>query len=509
MLFGCGLILAAVAGAANQASAAKVEVQNDNFKAEAENVVTLAVDPGVELRPIKPMNAVNNGPNFALDPNKRKEQRTGWFVHYRNGRFPMARIHDARNTGSPPNHAADINCIFTDWNADENDPKSYDFTITDWILHSTRLAGTEIMFRLGNSADQGPKQYGSADVPKDFGKWARVAEHVIRHYNEGWGWTTKPIPFKNQFKVKYWEIWNEADLGCPASYWSNRTNYWRAKPRYWNGRPESFFKFYATVAKHLKSTFPDLKIGGPSVAGVPHWTDHFLGYCATNAVPIDFFSWHIYADRVEKVPAKAAFMKKLLVKHGYGNAESVLNEWDWITGWYGDEFRSSTRIRTGPDNFKMAAFYAGVMSAMQDSSADMLMYYDARMPTHYNGIFDYYSQRPTKGYYALYAWAKMRDLGTQVKAVLGRKDAGLWVTAAKGTDGAMGIYLARYTLDANVVKNETVRIAVAGRSMAGARCHLTDDLNRYTEAPLAVLPDGSAEIDMDPNAFAFIELPKQ
>ena len=365
------------------------------------------------------------------------------------------------------------------------------------------------MFRLGNSADQGPKQYGSADVPKDFGKWARVAEHVIRHYNEGWGWTTKPIPFKNQFKVKYWEIWNEADLGCPASYWSNPTNYWRAKPRYWNGRPESFFKFYATVAKHLKSTFPDLKIGGPSVAGVPHWTDHFLGYCATNAVPIDFFSWHIYADRVEKVPAKAAFMKKLLVKHGYGNAESVLNEWDWITGWYGDEFRSSTRIRTGPDNFKMAAFYAGVMSAMQDSSADMLMYYDARMPTHYNGIFDYYSQRPTKGYYALYAWAKMRDLGTQVKAVLGRKDAGLWVTAAKGTDGAMGIYLARYTLDANVVKNETVRIAVAGRSMAGARCHLTDDLNRYTEAPLAVLPDGSAEIDMDPNAFAFIELPKQ
>ena len=49
MLFGCGLILAAVAGAANQASAAKVEVQNDNFKAEAENVVTLAVDPGVLL----------------------------------------------------------------------------------------------------------------------------------------------------------------------------------------------------------------------------------------------------------------------------------------------------------------------------------------------------------------------------------------------------------------------------------------------------------------------------
>jgi hypothetical protein len=146
-------------------------------------------------------------------------------------------------------------------------------------------------------------------------------------------------------------------------------------------------------------------------------------------VPIDFFSWHIYADRVEKVPGKAAFMKKLLVKHGYGKAESILNEWDWITGWYGDEFRSSALIRSAFNNFKMAAFYAGVMSAMQDSSADMLMYYDARLPTHYNGIFDYYSHRPTKGYYALYAWAKMRDLGTQVKATLGRKDAGLWVTA--------------------------------------------------------------------------------
>ena len=185
MLFGCGLILAAVAGAANQASAAKVEVQNDNFKAEAENVVTLAVDPGVELRPIKPMNAVNNGPNFSLDSNKRKEQRTGWFVHYRNLRTPMARIHDARNTGSPPNHAADINCIFTDWNADENDPKSYDFTITDWILHSTRLAGAEIMFRLGNSADQGPKQYGSAGALRATGRIRRTTGEPSRAIGTG------------------------------------------------------------------------------------------------------------------------------------------------------------------------------------------------------------------------------------------------------------------------------------------------------------------------------------
>jgi hypothetical protein len=225
-------------------------------------------------------------------------------------------------------------------------------------------------------------------------------------------------------------------------------------------------------------------------------------------VPLDFFSWHIYSDTVEKFLAKSATMKGLLVKHGYGAAESVLNEWNWNLGWYEEAFRASAATRTDANNFKMAAFYASVMCAMQDSSADLLMYYDTRLPTHYNGVFDQVTQRPLKGYYPFYAWAKLRDLGAQVKVDADTNDAGVRATAAKGADGKVAVYLARYTADPSMLKCQTVRITVAGRSLAGATCHLTDSLNRYTECPLAVMSDGSAEIDLEPNAFALIEVNK-
>ena len=76
-------------------------------------------------------------------------------------------------------------------------------------------AGTKVFFRLGQTIEHGPKKYGALP-PKDFAKWARICEHVIRHYNEGWGvdkeWTTLNVAWSNQFNIVYWEIWNEPDL---------------------------------------------------------------------------------------------------------------------------------------------------------------------------------------------------------------------------------------------------------------------------------------------------------
>ena len=497
-----------IAMAQNPDIAPKIEVQNDNYVKRKGGVITLTVHPDAEIGPVKRMNAVNNGPNCSLDPNRRREPGIGRFVSYRDARFPLARIHDARGTGSPPGHVGDINLLFPDWEADETNPKNYDFTLTDWLLHSVRNAGTEIMFRLGNSADYGPKQYGGDEVPRDPAKWARVAEHIIRHYNEGWGWTAKHISFKNQFRIKYWEIWNEPDLGCTEDYWKSRIPYWPKKRRYWNGTPEQFFDFYVAVAKHLKKTFPKVKIGGPSVAGAIEWTDRFLAHCAANSAPLDFFSWHVYSDSVAALIQKSEVMKKLLVAHGYGEAESVLDEWNWNQGWYDEAVRASAAMRTGANNFKMAAFYASVMCAMQDSSTDLLVYYDSRLPTHWNGLFDQVTQRPLKGYYAFYAWAKLRALGVQVRVDADANDAGVRATAARGEDGRVAVCVARYTANPSELKCRTVRVAIAGHSLAGAICHLTDFLNRYTEVPLAELPNGAVEIDLEPNAFAFIETRK-
>ena len=53
----------------------------------------------------------------------------------------------------------------------------------------------------------------------------------------------------------------------------------------------------------------------------------------------------------------------------------------------------------------------------------------------------------------------------------------------------------------------SARFSVAGRSLANARLHVTDELERYTERTLRVATDGTATIRLRPHAFAVVELP--
>ena len=152
--------------------------------AEPAATATVTVDPAQALGAIKPMHAVNNGP-VVKKPGG--DQVRGNFEDYKAARIPLARTHDSSNCVSGGAHTCDINAIFPNFDADENDPKNYDFVFTDHYLDAIRRAGTAVFFRLGQTIEHGPKKYGVLP-PKDFAKWARICEHVIRHYNEGWGW---------------------------------------------------------------------------------------------------------------------------------------------------------------------------------------------------------------------------------------------------------------------------------------------------------------------------------
>ena len=88
---------------------------------------TLKLDSNKIIQPIKPMNAVNNGPT-----RPRSSQSRGNFESYSAAGFPYARTHDANlcfNYGAP--HTVDITAIFPNFDADEDDPASYDFVLTD------------------------------------------------------------------------------------------------------------------------------------------------------------------------------------------------------------------------------------------------------------------------------------------------------------------------------------------------------------------------------------------
>lgn len=55
------------------------------------------------------------------------------------------------------------------------------------------------------------------------------------------------------------------------------------------------------------------------------------------------------------------------------------------------------------------------MCAGQSANIDMMMYYDL-MPSIWNGVYDFYSHEPIKGYYPLYWYGMFYDKKHEIKA---------------------------------------------------------------------------------------------
>ncbi len=441
----------------------------------------VTVDPSSVVGQIKPMHGVNNGPVEVGD-----DQSRGNFDDYAAACIPFARTHDAAFASSyGGEHSVDITGIFPDFSKDPYDPASYDFIMTDRYLKTIREAGTEVFYRLGQKIEHGVKKYGILP-PADFKKWAVICEHIIRHYNQGWA---------NGFNwnIRYWEIWNEPDL-------DSRNEAWKVNPRTWGGSPEQFFDLYTITAKHLKSCFPELKIGGPAIAGDEEWADRFLAHMQKNKVPMDFFSWHIYAVDPVSVSSKADRMRVLMDKYGYKDAESILNEWNYVKGW-STEYPYSVDAM---NSIKGACFTASVMQDCQDKPVDILMYYDARVGTIFNTLFDFYSFAPTSCYYPFYAWSKLVKCGQQIK-VSGNSDPELHVTAAKDSKGRLGILVTRYTDNNNVVTPKKVKVNVKGMKINEAIGHRTDKHHLFTEVPVKV-NGGTIEFSLDPASFIYLSV---
>ena len=393
---------------------------------------------------IKPMHATNNGPSCEVgnknlgwnDPPA--GVRNGNLEEFRAAGIPYARTHDSSFYPKYGlEHTVDVAFIFPNFDADPEDPKSYDFVCTDHYMDMIEAAGTKVFYRLGHRIEHEIKKYGTLP-PKDFHKWAVICEHIIRHYTEGWA--------DGSYRdMQYWEIWNEPDLDA-----DDATN-----KRTWGGTKAQFFEFYHVVATHLKACFPHLKIGGPAIAGNLEWAEDFL---AQLRAPLDFFSWHIYAHTVEKVIARAQKVRALLDKYGYTETESILNEWNYVLGWHGEEI---TYSHIAKKEIKGASFTLATMCECQALPVDMLMYYDAR-PTAWNGLFDFLQigKVTTTAYFTFPMFNELYKLGTYVEC--SSDDPNAHVCAAKnGSEAA--IVLTHYN-DDNSTEPKFIRLDIAGLS---------------------------------------------
>ena len=394
---------------------------------------TVKIDFSETLGKIKDMNSVNNGPDGEFD--------VGSYKAYADARIPLARLHDSAFNW---HHTVDIICVFPDFDADENDPASYDFTLTDEYLDTIEKTGTKIFYRLGNSIEAESKKYGSVP-PKDFHKWARICEHIVRHENEGWA---------NGYHrgIEYWEIWNEPDLVSKSC---------------WTGTTAEFIELFDIAINHLKKCFPDLKFGGPALTHVKRaeFFDEFIPYLKEKKPPMDFFSFHKYASVPEKFAEDIEIAKNYMVEAGYPDCELILNEWNYLLGWSPKE--KLLQSYRGLHELIGASFCAAVMTVCQNTALDHLMYYDARHSSYFNGLFERYSWENLKPYYAFYAFADLAELGVQVKTETDGE--GLYALAAKSKDGKRGaLLLTNYrneaSLDGEGYAPEEVRIEWDGLS---------------------------------------------
>jgi xylan 1,4-beta-xylosidase len=238
--------------------------------------------------------------------------------------------------------AGNASIIFPDGSADPQKPESYRFGPTDKVIQAIRETNAEVYYRIGRSfgANRNP--------PADFDKFADIVKHIAMHYNQGWA---------NGFhdNIRYWEFWNEPEF-------------------FWSGTPEQFYSLYEKTARALKSVDPSLKVGGDAKA-LPMdegpYREGFLNYCAAHKLPLDFYSWHTYAD-FSADPYDAVRIGKelrsLLDAKGFRNAESILSEWNLSADFTDDE----KQVLQGADN---AAYVGAVMIYLQDSGIDRAQFY--------------------------------------------------------------------------------------------------------------------------------------
>lgn len=397
---------------------------------------------------IKPMHAVNNGPIPGSSVRGSKNA-----AYFQNAHIPYVRNHDASFCASyGGEHAVDVENIFRDFDADENDPANYDFTLTDWYSKGIQDAGAAILYRLGSKIEHEPKKYHT-NVPRDFAKYARVCAQIIRHLCYGWADGL-------HLDIPYWEIWNEPDCMNPDG--SNPC---------WSGTEEQFSEFYRVMACHLKAEFPELKIGGPAFCtvgdGKMAHIERFMANMQAHHVPIDFLSFHCYTADAAEAAHCTELMRALAVQYGYSDAELILNEWNYVCGWLGEQWVESLQTER---NEKGMAFVAATMLSCQRSPLDMLMYYDARVGCSMNGLFEQLTGKPLPPYYALWQFGQLYRLQNEV---LSKTDGDTLFVGAAQKDGEAAVQLAYYS--DQPLPDEQVEIRLQGmRGRTEVTCLLAD-----------------------------------
>ena len=427
-----GVTMAMVAGPMGLADAQAVEPPRE--VPGLRNITVNADSNAGTLRPLQGVNGVpapGHAKPFSYNSAPPRSQSIDVSAGYRMARIDIVRTHDAYGAADidsrfvPPTLASplaprvpssfDADSIFKDPKADPDKEASYNFGPTDKVIASITAIGANAIFRLGRS------EGADATPPADFDKWAAVAKHVVLHYNKGWA---------NGFhyRIKYWEVWNEPDLGGLP----------------WTGTPEQYYSLYAKVARAVKAADSSALVGGPTL-GFPNdpsaYREPFLAYVRQHALPFDFLSWHWYSnDEADPyVFVRTADNLEALVRAaGLPATPTILDEWNM--GIVTPDYKDAESRRLGEAN--TAAFIVASIIYMQDAPILHQAIYRA------DADFGSDGKTPNNIGHALIATGRMRDTPVRLATVGGDLN-GLAVQAGRSTDAqTVQVLISNYQIPA-------------------------------------------------------------
>lgn len=435
-----------------------------------------SVDFSNKVAKMKPMHAVGGGPKqggawLSFDATK----------EFKDLGIPYCRLHDIEGYTSAMQFV-DVHNIFPDWDADVDDHKSYNFGPTDRYLLAIKQAGAKVFFRLGSSIEHFERKL-FIFPPKDYLKFARICEHIVRHYNDNWcqGY---------YMEIEHWEIWNE-----PESHGM------------WQGTSQEFYELYRVVANHLKSCFPHLKIGGYSSLGfysetrdpvptlwfkkIVPFLNGFMDYITAEETkaPLDFFSWHCYAENPEEIYKCSTFIRNYLDEKGFKDTESYLTE-----------YNSYQIFRTPVKMFKGYAAEIGAgMIIAQNSPMEMMFYYDLILG-YYNGIFErskaYYTAEPMHGYYAMKAFGDLYRLKNQVESTGGDTEVYI-LSASDDVDYATMLAVRNYAGE--------VEIEIKGADKTAFTVMESTEKRIKFKNTIVAVKDGKIKFDVKKDSIYYIK----
>jgi hypothetical protein len=179
--------------------------------------------------------------------------------------------------------------------------------------------------------------------PTSYAEWEELIYQMVKHCN-----------IQRKAGIRYWEVFNEPDIGedggCPSRF-----------------TPESYARYYAHTAQAILRADPGARVGGPALAysGSP-LLKGLLDHCSAHKAPLHFVSWHIYNSDPAAIQKTIATVKDLLGHYPDLHCETILDEWNM----------SLSKPRLEPRY--QPSFAIETISRMREAGLDYAAYYHIR-----------------------------------------------------------------------------------------------------------------------------------